>query len=69
MSAAPRTCCPKTTPARALADVVLAEAHRRLSVPPDGTARCAQNRARLVRALYERLDRLAGVAPQAVMAP
>ncbi|MFE5302063.1 DUF6415 family natural product biosynthesis protein [Streptomyces sp. NPDC056632] len=60
---------PEDHAARALADVVLAEADRRLSVPPDGTARCAQNRARLVRALYERLDRLAGVAPQAAMAP
>ncbi|MER5996094.1 hypothetical protein [Streptomyces viridosporus] len=27
--------------------------------PIQGTARCVQNRARLVRALYERLDRLA----------
>ncbi|MEE1751218.1 restriction endonuclease [Streptomyces sp. SP18CS02] len=52
--------------ASALADVVLEEADRRLSVPLEGTARCAQGRARLVRALYERLDRLAGVAPQAV---
>lgn len=43
---------------RALAEVVLGEAERRLSVPLRGTVRCAQNRARLVRALYERLDRL-----------
>ncbi|MFC9269082.1 DUF6415 family natural product biosynthesis protein [Streptomyces zhihengii] len=54
--------------ARALADVVLEEADRRLSVPPEGTVHCAQNRARLVRALYERLDRLASLAPQAVTA-
>ncbi|MFE9381482.1 DUF6415 family natural product biosynthesis protein [Streptomyces sp. NPDC006855] len=54
--------------ARALADVVLEEADRCLSVPPEGTVRCAQSRARLVRALYERLDRLASVAPQAVTA-
>ncbi|MEU4898865.1 restriction endonuclease [Streptomyces sp. NPDC021722] len=47
---------------RALADVVLAEADRRLSTPARGTMRCVQNRARLVRALYERLDRLR-VAP------
>ncbi|GGT77977.1 hypothetical protein GCM10010207_87740 [Streptomyces atratus] len=31
-----------------------------------GTARCAQNRARLVRALYERLDRLAEPLPAAI---
>ncbi|NUH42871.1 restriction endonuclease [Streptomyces samsunensis] len=48
---------------RALADVVLAEAHRRLSTPARGTMRCVQNRARLVRALYERLDRLPAVPP------
>ncbi|MYU23495.1 restriction endonuclease [Streptomyces sp. SID8352] len=54
---------------RALADVVLEEADRRLSVPAEGTARCTQRHARLVRALYERLDRLVSVAPQAVMAP
>ncbi|GGS07224.1 hypothetical protein GCM10010220_69040 [Streptomyces parvulus] len=39
-------------------DVVLREAEGRLSVPSEGTMRCVQNRARLVRALYERLDRL-----------
>ncbi|WP_031032123.1 hypothetical protein [Streptomyces albus] len=50
---------PEDHAARALTDVVLEEADRRLSVPAEGTARCAQNRARLVRALYERLDRLA----------
>ncbi|MEU6310636.1 restriction endonuclease [Streptomyces sp. NPDC047014] len=60
---------PEDHAARALADVVLEEASRRLSVPPEGTARCAQNRARLVRALYERLDRLVAVAPQAATAP
>ncbi|MFD9428996.1 hypothetical protein [Streptomyces sp. NPDC060054] len=43
---------------RALAEIVLAEAQRRLSTPHQGTLRSAQNRARLVRALYERLDRL-----------
>lgn len=53
---------PADHPALALADVVLAEADRRLSVPPQTTVRCAQNRARLVRALYERLDRLTDVA-------
>ncbi|MCH0561145.1 MULTISPECIES: DUF6415 family natural product biosynthesis protein [unclassified Streptomyces] len=60
---------PEDNAARALAGVVLEEADRRLSVPAEGTTRCAQNRARLVRALYERLDRLASVAPQAATAP
>jgi hypothetical protein len=55
--------------ARVLADVVLEETDQRLSLPLEGTARCAQGHARLVRALYERLDRLASVAPQAATAP
>ncbi|MGW3520575.1 restriction endonuclease [Streptomyces hydrogenans] len=59
---------PEDHAARALADVVLEEADWRLSVPAEGTARCAQDRARLVRALYERLDRLVAVAPQRVTA-
>ncbi|MFE6977227.1 DUF6415 family natural product biosynthesis protein [Streptomyces sp. NPDC057682] len=50
---------PKDDGRAALADVVLREAAQILSVPLDGTARCAQDRARLVRALYARLDRLA----------
>ncbi|MFC7796196.1 restriction endonuclease [Streptomyces cinereoruber] len=49
---------PKNGGRGALADVVLRETARRLSVPAAGTARCLQNRARLVRALYARLDRL-----------
>ncbi|WP_411138070.1 DUF6415 family natural product biosynthesis protein [Streptomyces sp. C10] len=60
---------PEDHAARALTDVVLAEAERRLSVPLEGTARCAQGHARLVRTLYERLERLAGVAPQAATTP
>ncbi|MGI5451436.1 DUF6415 family natural product biosynthesis protein [Streptomyces sp. CA-243310] len=60
---------PEDHAARALADVVLDEADRRLAAPLEDTARCAQGRAQLVRALYERLDRLASVAPQAVAAP
>ncbi|MEV8103156.1 restriction endonuclease [Streptomyces sp. NPDC088135] len=60
---------PEDHRARALADIVLAEAERRLSLPLDGTVRCAQGRARLVRALYERLDRLAEIAPRPVRAP
>ncbi|MFF2521466.1 DUF6415 family natural product biosynthesis protein [Streptomyces liangshanensis] len=61
---------PRSSGRRALADVVLREAEGRLSAPLEGTVRCVQNRARLVRALYERLDRLEaavlaleGVAP------
>jgi HEPN domain-containing protein len=49
---------PKDSGPKALADVVLREAEGRLSAPIEGTVRCVQNRARLVRALYERLDRL-----------
>ncbi|CAG6397616.1 hypothetical protein SCOCK_580042 [Actinacidiphila cocklensis] len=43
---------------RALADLVLREAEVRLSATLEGTVSCVQDRARLVRALYERLDRL-----------
>ncbi|MFJ1901695.1 MULTISPECIES: DUF6415 family natural product biosynthesis protein [unclassified Streptomyces] len=49
---------PKDSGPKALADVVLCEAEGRLSTMIEGTVRCAQNRARLVRALYARLDRL-----------
>ncbi|MEW1724738.1 restriction endonuclease [Streptomyces sp. NPDC093109] len=49
---------PKSDGRGALAEVILREADGRLSVPLQGTARCVQNRARLVRALYTRLDRL-----------
>ncbi|MER0443285.1 DUF6415 family natural product biosynthesis protein [Streptomyces sp. Edi4] len=49
---------PKSSGRRALADVVLREAEGRLSATLEGTVRCVQGRARLVRALYERLDRL-----------
>jgi hypothetical protein len=54
---------PKSDGRGALAEIVLREADRRLSVPPKGTIRCVQSHARLVRALYERLDRLAGDLP------
>ncbi|WP_432043467.1 DUF6415 family natural product biosynthesis protein [Streptomyces cadmiisoli] len=58
---------PKDSGPRALADVVLREAEGRLSATMEGTVRCVQNRARLVRALYERLDRLeAALAPEKV---
>ena len=43
---------------RAPAGDVLRETARRLSLPMQGTAACVQDRARLVRELYERLDRL-----------
>ncbi|MFI8301290.1 DUF6415 family natural product biosynthesis protein [Streptomyces nigra] len=47
---------PKGEGRGALAEVVLREADSRLSAPLKGTARCVQNRARLVQALYTRLD-------------
>ncbi|WP_333743611.1 DUF6415 family natural product biosynthesis protein [Streptomyces ardesiacus] len=53
---------PKDSGPKALADVVLREAEGRLAVSIEGTVRCVQNRARLVRALYERLDRLDAAA-------
>ncbi|MCX5345777.1 DUF6415 family natural product biosynthesis protein [Streptomyces atratus] len=56
---------PKSDGRGALAEVVLREADGRLSAPLERTARCAQNRARLVRALYTRLDRLTEAAPAA----
>ncbi|MFF5939028.1 DUF6415 family natural product biosynthesis protein [Streptomyces sp. NPDC012508] len=59
---------PKDSGPKALADVVLREAEGRLSVTIEGTVRCVQNRARLVRALYERLDCLeAALAPERVV--
>ncbi|MGF1344494.1 DUF6415 family natural product biosynthesis protein [Streptomyces flavovirens] len=56
---------PKSDGRGALADVILREADGRLSAPLKGTARCVQNRARLVQALYTRLDRLTEPAPAA----
>ncbi|MBV9024658.1 MAG: restriction endonuclease [Streptomycetaceae bacterium] len=50
---------------RILAKVVLGEADRRLSSPCRGTVRCVKQRARMVRALYERLDRLESDRPAA----
>ncbi|MFF4583541.1 hypothetical protein ACFY15_35015 [Streptomyces sp. NPDC001373] len=47
-----------------MADVVLAEADRDLATASHGTVHCAQRRARLIRALYERLDRLTKAAPR-----
>lgn len=60
---------PQDHAARVLADVVLEEADRRLSAPAEGTARCTQRHARLVRALSERLDRLVSAAPEPAKAP
>ena len=51
---------------RALADIVLDEAGQLLAAPLEGTAACVQGRARLVRALYERLDRLTPAGPTAL---
>ncbi len=49
---------PRTSQLRPLTETVLTEARGRLSVPPAATFASVQNRARLVRALYERYDRL-----------
>ncbi|MEU1123853.1 restriction endonuclease [Streptomyces sp. NPDC005899] len=49
---------PKSSGPRALADLVLREAQDQLSPLPEGTMNCVKARARTVRALYERLDRL-----------
>lgn len=56
---------PKNDGRGALAEIVLREADGRLSQPLQGSARCVQNRARLVQALYTRLDRLTEPAPAA----
>lgn len=49
---------PEDNGPKALDGIVLREADGRLSTTLEGTVRCAQDRAHLVRALYERLDRL-----------
>ncbi|WP_244318739.1 restriction endonuclease [Streptomyces brevispora] len=49
---------PKSDGRGALAEVVLREADGHLSAPLEGTARCAQNLARLVWALYRWMDHL-----------
>ncbi|MBT2511328.1 restriction endonuclease [Streptomyces sp. ISL-98] len=49
---------PRRSPLRSLTETVLGEARRRLSVDPRPTLASAQNRARVVRILYERLDQL-----------
>lgn len=54
---------PRRSPLRPLTETVLGEARRRLSVEPRPTVASAQNRARVVRILYERLDRLQGLSP------
>ncbi|WP_436850848.1 hypothetical protein [Streptomyces avermitilis] len=56
---------PKNDGRGALAEVILRDAAGRLSAPRQGTARRAQNRARLVRTLYERLDHLTEPLPAA----
>ncbi|MFE2936751.1 DUF6415 family natural product biosynthesis protein [Streptomyces sp. NPDC059278] len=60
---------PKNDGRGALAEVILREADGRLSAPLQGAARCVQNRARLVRALYTRLDRLEAVLGHPATAP
>ncbi|MFD3613096.1 restriction endonuclease [Streptomyces atroolivaceus] len=45
---------PKNDGRGALAEVILREAAGRLLQPIQGAARCARNRARLIRPLYER---------------
>ncbi|MEF3119488.1 DUF6415 family natural product biosynthesis protein [Streptomyces chrestomyceticus] len=56
---------PAGSKARDLTETVLGEAGRRLSARPQPTMASAQHLARLVRALYERLDRLKAAAPAA----
>lgn len=46
---------------RTFARYILDEADRRLAAPTLGTLHCVQHRARLLRALYDRLDRLQSV--------
>jgi hypothetical protein len=53
---------PEASATRYLCFMVLGYAERRLSAPPRATAARVQNLARLVRALYERLDRLHAAA-------
>ncbi|MFJ5680788.1 restriction endonuclease [Streptomyces sp. NPDC093097] len=50
--------------ARLLAEYVLEQSTAALQAPIEGTARCVRTRARCVRELYERLDRLVGIASQ-----
>lgn len=54
---------PRLSTLRPLTETVLGEARRRLSVEPRATLASAQNRARVVRILYERLDRLQDLPP------
>lgn len=49
---------PEASAPRTLTEIVLGEAERRLSTAPRATVAGVQNRARLVRALHERLDHL-----------
>lgn len=56
--------CPRAS-AAALSPKSSSAKPNRLSAPLQGTARCAQNCARLVRALYTRVDRLTEPAPAA----
>lgn len=54
---------------RLLAELVLADTDAELSQPFRGSLCCVQCRARLVRGLYERLDRLSEAVPAAAASP
>ncbi|MET7645411.1 hypothetical protein ABZS83_17545 [Streptomyces sp. NPDC005426] len=56
MSPAPADQLPESSGRGALAGVVLRGAEGRMSATMAGTVRCVQNRTRLVRALYVRLE-------------
>lgn len=53
---------PEDSTTRDLSEILLGETERRLSAPPRATMARVQNLARLVRALYERLDCLHSTA-------
>lgn len=60
---------PENNGRRALADVVLDDAHQLLAKPLEGTVRSVKDRAQLVRALYGRLDRLTQSDPADPVTP
>ncbi|WP_405483220.1 restriction endonuclease [Streptomyces anulatus] len=63
----PAEALPRSSGRRALADLVLAEADQALGAPLEGTVRCVQQRAQVVRSLYARLDRLTGTYSETPM--
>ncbi|WP_086708919.1 DUF6415 family natural product biosynthesis protein [Streptomyces antimycoticus] len=60
---------PETARVRALTEEVIEETDRQLSAPWLGTVHCVKQRARIVRALYERLDRLGRIDSARPAAP